>query len=295
MASLRVNNSLGRCMPPPCPRSEVRLRSRAIHATGRRRCTAIMRAGWVAAPAVMHCMCSLVHRAEVGAATAQFCLRLRGAGAGSLYSILGVHEQASAQEIRSAYRKTALKLHPDKNVDSQAPDTAANFHRLQHAYEVLSDPASRASYDSFSRNPSSHAAWGFEADADAGADDDADTDLDLSRFFGAAAYSGYHEGVGGFFSVYHDVFERIRSIEAESRAQAGVARGGSHTHTPTAAWVDALPSFGNSSSAYHTVVEPFYQAWSEFVSCRRFPLSAVYDVRQATNRLALSIYLSVYL
>ena len=214
-------------MPPPCPRSEVRLRSRAIHATGRRRCTAIMRAGWVAAPAVMHCMCSLAYSAEVGAATAQFCLRLRGAGAGSLYSILGVHEQASAQEIRSAYRKTALKLHPDKNVDSQAPDTAANFHRLQHAYEVLSDPASRASYDSFSRNPSSHAAWGFEADAEAGADDDADLDLDLSRFFGAAAYSGYHEGVGGFFSVYHDVFERIRSIEADSRAQAGVAGGGS--------------------------------------------------------------------
>ncbi|MBL0077102.1 MAG: DnaJ domain-containing protein [Rhodocyclaceae bacterium] len=52
------------------------------------------------------------------------------------YSVLGVNKSASAAEIKSAYRKLALKWHPDRNKDSGA---TSKFWRLTK-YEVLSDP-----------------------------------------------------------------------------------------------------------------------------------------------------------
>lgn len=60
------------------------------------------------------------------------------------YAILGVSQHATATEIKAAYRTRAKELHPDRN---QAQDASAQFRLLNKAYEVLSDPASRASYD----------------------------------------------------------------------------------------------------------------------------------------------------
>ncbi|MDZ7787377.1 MAG: J domain-containing protein [Halofilum sp. (in: g-proteobacteria)] len=64
---------------------------------------------------------------------------------GSHYHTLGVRRDASQAEIRSAYRTKARELHPDRNPDR---DTTAQFQAVQNAYEVLSDPARRSSYDS---------------------------------------------------------------------------------------------------------------------------------------------------
>ena len=54
-----------------------------------------------------------------------------------IYGILGVQKDASDGEIKKAYRKLALKLHPDKCQDKDAPE---RFHKLQEAYDFIMEP-----------------------------------------------------------------------------------------------------------------------------------------------------------
>jgi preprotein translocase subunit Sec63 len=63
----------------------------------------------------------------------------------SLYEVLGCTKEASSCDLKKAYRKLALQLHPDKNLgDEQA---AARFQRVSRAYDVLGDPQKRQFYD----------------------------------------------------------------------------------------------------------------------------------------------------
>lgn len=61
------------------------------------------------------------------------------------YKILGVSRDAATSQIKKAYRKLAVKYHPDKNPDDE--DAVHKFHDINEAYEVLSDEEKRKIYD----------------------------------------------------------------------------------------------------------------------------------------------------
>ncbi len=63
------------------------------------------------------------------------------------YDVLGLSKSASADEIKKAYRRHAMKFHPDRNTDDA--DAEAKFKEAKEAYEVLSDSNKRSSYDQF--------------------------------------------------------------------------------------------------------------------------------------------------
>jgi molecular chaperone DnaJ len=63
------------------------------------------------------------------------------------YEVLGVDKNASADEIKKAYKKMAIKYHPDRNPDDK--EAEAKFKEAAEAYDVLRDENKRARYDQF--------------------------------------------------------------------------------------------------------------------------------------------------
>ena len=75
------------------------------------------------------------------------------------YEVLGIEKGASADEIKKAYRKTALKYHPDRNPDDK--EAEEKFKEAAEAYDVLSNPDKRARYDQFGHAGMDGAGAGF--------------------------------------------------------------------------------------------------------------------------------------
>src|SRR5438874_8483425 len=63
------------------------------------------------------------------------------------YTVLGLNRDASDEDIKKAYRKLAMKFHPDRNPDDKTAEDS--FKECKEAYEVLSDARKRAAYDQF--------------------------------------------------------------------------------------------------------------------------------------------------
>ena len=96
------------------------------------------------------------------------------------YAVLGVSRDASQEEIKKAYRRLARKLHPDVNGGSEAEE---EFKRVSQAYDVLSDPQKRRSFD-MGADPFASGGTGFGAGAGFSFSDVMDA------FFGAGATAG---------------------------------------------------------------------------------------------------------
>ncbi len=77
------------------------------------------------------------------------------------YKVLGLAKDASTADIKKAYRKLALKYHPDKNDGN--PSAEAKFKETAEAYQVLSDPEKRSQYDRWGHNAPGSMGGGFSA------------------------------------------------------------------------------------------------------------------------------------
>jgi len=102
------------------------------------------------------------------------------------YDLLGISKGASASEIKKAYRKQAIKYHPDKNPGDQ--EAEGKFKKAAEAYEILSDPQKKAQYDQYG-----HAA--FENGGFGGRSMNMD---DIFSQFGDIFGSAFGGGFGGF-------------------------------------------------------------------------------------------------
>ncbi|SFV54251.1 DnaJ-class molecular chaperone CbpA [hydrothermal vent metagenome] len=131
----------------------------------------------------------------------------------SLYETLGVSENASADEIKKAYRKLARKYHPDINKDESAVD---KFKEINAAYEVLSDSEKKAQYDQF--GDQMFGGQNFH-DFASGQGQGVDLDEILRQMFGgggggfsggfSGGFGGAQGGFGGFGGPDLDLHARI--------------------------------------------------------------------------------------
>jgi len=108
------------------------------------------------------------------------------------YEILGVSRDASEEDIKKAYRRLALKYHPDRNPGDK--EAEGKFKEITEAYEVLSDPRKRSQYDRFGRRV-------FTSGGAAAAAGTAGLGLDLDE-----ALRVFMEAFGGSGSIFDDFF-----------------------------------------------------------------------------------------
>src|SRR3954469_12141458 len=111
------------------------------------------------------------------------------------YEVLGVTRTSNGEEIKRAYRRLAMKYHPDRNNGDGPAEAELKFKECAEAYEVLSDDAKRRRYDQFG-----HA--GVQ---------------------GAHDFS--HMDVGDIFSMFDDIFGGLGGFAAQSSRGATHPRG----------------------------------------------------------------------
>jgi curved DNA-binding protein len=138
------------------------------------------------------------------------------------YKTLGVKKDASAKEIKSAYRKMAKKFHPDTNPND--PNAEARFKEINEAYEVLGDDEKRQMYDRFGTvNPGA----GFQGGGQPG----------------GQYYSNVDMGDGSFSDIFESIFSNF-------------GRGSGTGRTRTSQSGSPFGGFGNVASAGQDIEQP---------------------------------------
>ena len=137
------------------------------------------------------------------------------------YDVLGVNKSSSKDELKKAYRKLAMKYHPDRNPDdSQA---AEKFKELSEAYEILSDDQKRQTYDNFGHEGVNSSFSSSQGAADAFSDifGDIFSDIFGGSSGGRASSRGADLSYNLEVSLEEAVFGKSLNIEIPSKERCG--------------------------------------------------------------------------
>ncbi|EGB11705.1 hypothetical protein AURANDRAFT_20729, partial [Aureococcus anophagefferens] len=168
------------------------------------------------------------------------------------YEVLGVERDASDDVLKKAYRKLALKLHPDKNVgDAEAGE---RFKELNGAYETLSDRNERKWYDDHREDILRGRSGGVKLKK---------REVNLWGLFSGSAFDGFGDDERSFYGVYGGAFASVDAAEAGE------------------ATTDGAP-FGDATSDWDDV-KRFYDRFTDFQSARAF---AAYDKYRVSSEEA---------
>ncbi|KAK5256141.1 hypothetical protein LTR16_003929, partial [Cryomyces antarcticus] len=187
----------------------------------------------------------------------------------SYYELLGIERQATDDDVKKAYRRKALELHPDRNYGNVEEATKL-FAEVQAAYEVLSDPQERAWYDSHE----TAVLRGDDADQDVPYEHNirittADEITRIVRKFNSGV--DFTDSPNGFFGFLRDTFATLAREEEAAADWEGLD-------------VVDYPSFGHKADKYDDVVKPFYAIWSGFATKKTFSWKDVYRYSEAPDR-----------
>lgn len=123
------------------------------------------------------------------------------------YEVLGVDKSAGIEEIKKAYRKLAVKYHPDRNQDN--PEAENKFKEATEAYEILSDEKKRQAYDQY----------GFAGVESMG-----------GPSFNASAFRGFEDLFGDNFGGFGDIFESFFGGSSTRSSSRSRSRGSDLRH-----------------------------------------------------------------
>ncbi len=205
------------------------------------------------------------------------------------YEILGLNKNATTSEIKSAYRKLALKFHPDKN---KSADAEERFKEINEAYEVLSDAEKKSAYDQFGHaafDPSSAGPFGghtytsqngpfnftyTNSDSDSSNFDFGgfSNPFDIFEQFFGGSFSGQHQPQLPRFKIQISFLDAALGVEKEVNIEdkkrkikipAGVADGQQIRFKDFILYIDVLPSSQftrDGNDVFSTVNITFTQA-----------------------------------
>jgi len=125
------------------------------------------------------------------------------------YDILGVSKSANAKEIKKAFRKLAVKYHPDKNKD---PDAETKFREIAEAYDVLSDSDKRKKYDQFGKGAFENGGTGSSGGFKSNFNHD-DFFKGFDSFFKSSSHSHSSHSGGHFHFDFGNLFNDLDDEE----------------------------------------------------------------------------------